>query len=162
MRRILVCGLVFLGGLGSVGTLSAVNASALQWGCGPPGCQAEEERAHQTQIEYEERLAKEAAEREAAERQAREATEHEARAAAEREAHKQRCSVPKLKGDSLWAARLALRIGRCRAGSVSRESQGPGPLVVIGQGVPPGRKLPKGSAVSLRLGPGGSKANRRR
>ena len=160
----LACGLLFLGGSGSVATLCAVDASALQWGCSPEVCKAEEERAQRTTIEYEERLNREASEREAAERQAREATERETRAASEREAvalaHEQRCLVPNVKGDSLSAARKALRRARCRVGTVTRESPGRGPLVVVAQGVSPGHRLPKGSAVRLKLGSGSSKADR--
>ncbi len=111
------------------------------------------------------RAAKEAAEREGKAQEAREheAKEREAREARER-AEQERaiaqsrlahCVVPMLKGDTLRAARKALRKANCKLGKVSRPSKHTRPsppLVVRSQSVPPGRRLTKGSAVAVKLG----------
>jgi hypothetical protein len=61
------------------------------------------------------------------------------------------CVVPRLKGDTLVRARKVLREAHCTSGRVARSATGRH-LVVIRQGVVAGRRLPKGAAVSLRLG----------
>jgi hypothetical protein len=63
------------------------------------------------------------------------------------------CRVPRLKGDSLAHARTALIRNHCKVGLVTRPHRSPGRLVVVAQSHPHGAKLPKGSAVALRLAP---------
>ena len=108
------------------------------------------------QKEAEERPAREAAERAAREREIREAGERAGREAAAREllAAQQgaQCLVPALRGDSLAAARSALRRQHCRLGEVARPRRHDGALVVTGQSDPRGTRLPPGASVALRLG----------
>lgn len=107
--------------------------------------------------EEEERLAKEAAERATKEREAHEAGERAGKEAAERErlaASAAMCVVPSLKGDSLAAARSALRKAHCKLGKITSPHghRRHGALVVLSQSHPRGAKLPGGSAVAVRLG----------
>jgi len=89
--------------------------------------------------------------REQAERAGREKAEHEAREeTAVDHAATPRCIVPKLKGDSLKAARRALERSRCRLGSVRRT--GRGSSAVVSQRSKPGVRLPVGSKVGVTLG----------
>lgn len=62
------------------------------------------------------------------------------------------CVVPNLSGATLAAARLALRGGRCRLGSVTRPRRPGRHLVVVSQAPRAGRRLGVGSSVSVRLG----------
>ena len=94
--------------------------------------------------EEEERLGHEARLREEGERAGREAAERE------RAAHNTVCVVPELRGDTLARARKMLRRAHCRLGKVTRRS-GRAKLVVAHQGVRPGRRLAKGSAVRVKL-----------
>lgn len=110
------------------------------------------------QKEEEERPAKEAAARAAHEREIREAGERAGREAAERErrakyAAAAMCHVPSLRGDSLDAARRALRKGHCDLGKVREPRKHHAPLVVRTQSIRAGRKLAKGAAVAVQLGP---------
>jgi hypothetical protein len=107
------------------------------------------------QKEAEERLVKEAAERAAKERGIREAGERAGREAAERAAaaaHTLKCVVPRLRGDSLGAARRALRSAHCSLGKVAQPRTHQGSLVVVAQNVRGGRKLAKGAKVGVTLG----------
>jgi hypothetical protein len=117
-----------------------------------PRLEAEREAKHR---EEEERPAKEAAEKAAKEREVRQADERAGREQAERAGSAGSCQVPRLQGDSLKAARRALRRAHCALGSVA----GPrgGPLVVVGQSAPGGVQRPPGFEVRLKLG-----ANKRR
>jgi hypothetical protein len=172
-RRLLVCGVVLLGGLGAGASWLAVPASGITPGvCAT--CQEGRERSARESVEIQER--KEAAEREARERAAREAQEreaaeakaHEAREANEREArvqreeveressassHPGRCVVPRLRGESLSAARKALRNAHCTLGKVTRPARRDGQLVVATQSVRAGRNLAWGAPVAVKLGP---------
>ncbi len=106
------------------------------------------------QREAEERPAREAAERAAKEREIREAGERAGREAAERAAAVARsvkCVVPRLKGDSLGAARHALERAHCSLGRVSEPRRHHAPLVVTAQSVRSGRKLVKGAKVAVTL-----------
>jgi hypothetical protein len=102
------------------------------------------------------RAAKEREVREAGERAGREAAERAAREATEREraalARSIRCTVPRLKRDSLTAARKSLHKAHCALGRVDRPAGHHGALVVIAQGIRADRKLPDGTAVDVRLG----------
>jgi hypothetical protein len=62
------------------------------------------------------------------------------------------CVVPSLKGDSLSKAQRALGKALCRLGKVSRPERLRGSLVVIGQRVGAGRRLPSGTRVGVVLG----------
>jgi hypothetical protein len=112
-----------------------------------PRLEAEREARHR---EEEERPAKEAAERAAEEREIREAGERVGREQAEQTASD--CLVPRLEGDSASAADRALRRARCGVGKVGKPRGRHGRLVVVGQGVPAGRRLPAGTRVALTLG----------
>jgi hypothetical protein len=114
--------------------------------------------------EEEERPIKEAAARAAKERELREAGERAGREATEREtkmkeaekaaaARLARCVVPKLKGDSLAAARTALGKAHCSLGKVSRPRARQRKLVVSMQSLRAGRQLVKGTTVAVKLGP---------
>jgi len=60
------------------------------------------------------------------------------------------CVVPKLKGKRLKADRLALRKAGCKLGKVSGpRSKG---ARVVRQSAKPGKVLPRGAAVNVRLG----------
>jgi hypothetical protein len=114
----------------------------------------EEEREAKAKEEAE-RPAKEAAERAAKEREVREAGERAGREAAELEAKVSAapsCVVPRLKGDSLAAARSALGRAHCKLGKVSKPRGHHMRLVVTGQGAKDGKKLASGAAVAVRLG----------
>ena len=115
--------------------------------------------------------------REGAEQAAREKQEHEAKEKQEREARENppaaqlppqesepsseastapavvRCVVPSLRGDSLGAARNALRRAHCKLGKVGMPSAHHGALVVTGQSHAAGKKLARGAAVAITLGP---------
>jgi hypothetical protein len=97
-----------------------------------------------------ERRAKERAAREASEREGREEVERESSASS---SHAARCTVPSIHGDSLAAARRALRGAHCRLGRVSAPRKHRGHLVVRAQRPRPGRKLAAGSTVAVTLGP---------
>jgi hypothetical protein len=129
------------------------------------GCEApiREEEREAKKKEEEERAAKEAAARAAKEREVREAGERAGREAAEREAKKReeenipssrpvQCVVPRLKGESLNAARRALGKAHCSLGKVSAPRKHHGALVVTKQSVQAGRKRAKGAAVAVKLG----------
>ena len=107
--------------------------------------------------EEEERPAKEAAERAAREREIHEAGERAGKEAAERDAaaaaQARRCVVPRLDGDSLAAARLALDRHHCRLGKVATPHAHRRALVVGSQSVRSGRKLASGAKVSVTLRP---------
>ncbi len=104
----------------------------------------EREAALEAKKKHEEEVA-------AHERAVREEGERAGRQAAEQE-HRARtgCVVPRLDGDSLLRARKALRAAHCKLGRVTRPSTR-GALVVARQGVRPGRRLAKGSAVPVKL-----------
>lgn len=89
--------------------------------------------------------------REQGERAGREKAEREAREKAVADhAAAQRCVVPKLRGDSLKAARRALERSHCRLGSVRRT--GRDSSAVVAQRSKPGVRLPVGSKVAITLG----------
>jgi hypothetical protein len=125
-----------------------------------PRLEAEREARHR---EEEARPAKEAAEkaahdrevREAGERTGREAAERSAREAAERTAalRRQRCAVPRLRGDSLAAARRALHRVHCNLGKVTEPRSRHGALIVTRQSVRAGRILAGGAKVEVTLAP---------
>jgi hypothetical protein len=104
--------------------------------------------------EAEERPVKEAAERAAKEHAIWEAGERAGKEAAERAAlaHAPRCVVPRLKGDSLAAARRALGAAHCRLGRLSEPRHHRGRIVVVKQSVRRGSRLAGGSRVALTLG----------
>jgi hypothetical protein len=124
----------------------------------------EEEREAEKK-EEEERPAKEAAARAAKEREVRETGERAGRERVERErAEAERnstasvqCVVPRLKGDSIGAARTALRKGHCVLGRVSQPVRHRGPLVVTTQSARAGSKLADGAAIAVRLRPAKAK-----
>jgi hypothetical protein len=92
------------------------------------------------------RLANEEAElKQAEERQAQEATARE-------EAEHPACRVPALKGDTLAAARRALRRAHCRLGAVHQPVHHHGALYVSAQGAPAGKRLAHGARVALWCG----------
>jgi hypothetical protein len=94
---------------------------------------------------------KEAAEATAAkEREAREAGERAGREAAQRVASD--CVVPRLKGDTLAAARRALDRVHCRLGRLTKPRRLRGPLIVVKQSVRSNSELAPGSRVALTLG----------
>jgi hypothetical protein len=112
------------------------------------------------QIEVGERERREATERtarEANERATREAEGREGREAVERESaatssHIAVCTVPRLRGEILGAARRALRHAHCRLGRVSKSGNARSHLVVLGQSASPRHKLANNAAVSVTLG----------
>jgi hypothetical protein len=112
-----------------------------------PRLEAEREAKHR---EEEERPAKEAAERAAKEREIREAGERIGREQAERAASA--CLVPRLKGDSPGRARHALHTADCGLGRFTVPHGPHGRLVVAGQSVRGGSRLPAGTRVALTLG----------
>jgi hypothetical protein len=123
----------------------------------------EEEREAKAREEAE-RPAKEAAARAAKEREVHEAGERAGRETAEREAKKQeeekalaarsvRCLVPRLRGDSLAAARSSLGKAHCTLGKISGPRERQRELVVSTQSVRAGRRLARGAAVAVKLGP---------
>jgi hypothetical protein len=103
--------------------------------------------------EAEEPPAKEAAERAAKEREAREAGERIGKEEAERAARTDSptCVVPRLRGDSLTAARRALARAHCGVGRLTEPRSYRGPLVVVEQSAHSGSKLSAGSRVALTL-----------
>jgi hypothetical protein len=113
-----------------------------------PRIEREEREAKQRE---EERPAKEAAALAAKEREIREAGERAGREAAERELKNIACVVPRLKGDSLAAARRALTKSHCGLGKVSKPRKHRGALVVMTQSARAGRKLPNGGLVAVKL-----------
>jgi membrane protein involved in colicin uptake len=125
-----------------------------------PRLEAEREARHAEEVE---RPAKEAAEkaaherevREAGERARREAAERADREAAERGAtpHRERCVVPRLRGDSLTAAQRALHKAHCELGRVAAPRAHRGALIVGGQSVRAGRTLAGGTKVAVTLAP---------
>jgi hypothetical protein len=62
------------------------------------------------------------------------------------------CVVPRLKGDSLAAARSALGRAHCKLGKVFKPRGHHKRLVVIDQGAKSGKTLANGAAVAVRLG----------
>jgi peptidoglycan DL-endopeptidase CwlO len=125
-----------------------------------PRLEAEREAKHREEVE---RPAKEAAEkaaheseiREAGERTGREVTERSAREAAERAAalRRERCVVPRLRGDSPTAARRALHSVHCELGQVTAPRNHRGALIVARQSVRAGRTLAGGAKVAIVLVP---------
>jgi hypothetical protein len=69
------------------------------------------------------------------------------------EAAASQCVVPALKGDTLAAARRALRAAHCRLGHVTWPPRGHGRHVVRRQGLRVGSKYPAGTAVAVTLAP---------
>ncbi len=130
-----------------------VREGAERAGAEAPRLEAEREAKHR---EEEERPAKEAAERAAKEREIREAGERAGREAAERARKSHECVVPKLKGDPLPKASVALGEAHCRLGKLTKPRGDHGPLVVVGQAVPAGKKLAAGARVGLSLGARGN------
>jgi hypothetical protein len=65
------------------------------------------------------------------------------------------CVVPRLKGDSVRAARRALAKDHCILGKVSEPRTHRGALVVMTQSTKAGLKLANGAAVAVKLGPPG-------
>jgi hypothetical protein len=63
-----------------------------------------------------------------------------------------KCVVPKLTGESLPAARVALRRAHCALGHVSPRRRRLGHLVVTRQSIPPGSRRTAGAKVAVRLG----------
>jgi hypothetical protein len=108
-----------------------------------------EEEREAKKREEEERPIKEAAARAAKEREIREAGERAGREAAERSG----CVVPRLKGDSLDAARRALAKDHCDLGKVSKPRSHRGVLVVMTQSAKAGHKLAHDATVAVKLGP---------
>jgi beta-lactam-binding protein with PASTA domain len=96
---------------------------------------------------------KEAAEATAAkEREAHEAGERAGREAVQRVSSD--CVVPRLKGDTLAAARRALDRAHCRPGKLTKPRRLRGPLIVVKQSVRSNSELAPGSRVALTLGAG--------
>jgi hypothetical protein len=62
------------------------------------------------------------------------------------------CVVPLLKGDSLAAARSALRSAHCELGMVTKPRRHRGALIVVRQSRPHGTKLRPGTAIAVDLG----------
>ncbi len=109
------------------------------------------EQTVREQRELEARLAAErktGEEREAFERAQREI---EARAAALQKSPPA-CLVPRVKGDSLPAAKRALARAHCGLGKLTLSRRAGRRPVVVGQSQPAGRKLPVGTRVALTLG----------
>lgn len=105
--------------------------------------------------EHEEQQAKEAAEAAALQKRKQEEAQE---AAARQEAEHPACRVPALKGDTLTAARRALRRAHCRLGAVHRPARHQGTLRVSAQSAPAGEQLAHGASVVLTLGAKGSGA----
>jgi hypothetical protein len=95
----------------------------------------------------------------------RAAQERKAREEAEAEEQEQRevgegakavsssCLVPSLKGDSLAKARRVLSKAHCELGKVATpKADRHGKLVIAGQGIRPGRKLPDHTRVGVTMG----------
>ena len=70
------------------------------------------------------------------------------------------CVVPSLKGDTLSTAREALSKAHCVLGKVSRAKGRRGRLVVVGQRVGAGGKLPNDTRIGVALGPPPTKVSR--
>jgi hypothetical protein len=62
------------------------------------------------------------------------------------------CCVPSLRGDSLAAARSALRSAHCKLGMVTKPRRHNGALIVVRQSRPHGTKLRHGTAIAVDLG----------
>jgi hypothetical protein len=138
-----------------------VNEGAEREAKEAPRIGAEEEAKAKEEAE---RPGKEAAARAAKEREIREAGERAGRETAEREAKRKeaeeaaaarllKCVVPRLKGDSVAAARSALSKAHCKLGKLSRPRGSHKPLVVTGQGAKSGVRLADGAPVAVKLGP---------
>lgn len=96
----------------------------------------------QLEREFYERLTREQAERSAPAREAN----------SRAQAQPVTCVVPSLRGRSLNAAKRALRRAECRLGRVRKPARAAhGPLIVIRQSQPRGRKLAAGAAVGVTL-----------
>jgi hypothetical protein len=111
--------------------------------------QQEKKTKEAARFATEEAELKQAEEREAQEAAARERTEREEE---EEEAEHSACRVPALKGDTLTAARRALRRAHCRLGAVHQSARYHGALYVSAQGAPAGKRLAHGARVALTLG----------
>jgi hypothetical protein len=114
--------------------------------------------AEEQKTAEERKVAEERSQREAAERQHQESERAEAQAKEEsqrkaNEAAASQCVVPALKGDTLAAARRALRAAHCRLGHVTWPPRGHGRHVVRRQGLRVGSKYPAGTAVAVTLAP---------
>jgi beta-lactam-binding protein with PASTA domain len=114
-----------------------------------------ERKEHETKAAEEKKAEEERPQREAAERKQREETREEAERAEKeaKEAAASQCVVPSLKGDTLAAARRALRQAHCKLGRVTPPPRGHGRHVVTRQGLRAGSKHPAGTAVAVTLGP---------
>jgi hypothetical protein len=125
-----------------------------------PRLEAEREARHREEVE---RPVREAAEKAAHEREIREAGERAGREAAERSAREaaeraaalghERCAVPRLHGDSLAAARRALRRVHCDLGRVTVPRSHHGALIVVRQSVRAGRIIAGGAKVAIVMAP---------
>jgi cation transport ATPase len=133
----------------------------------------EKEKAAKEQKAAEERTAAEERSRlESAERQHHEEVEQAEKKRSEKEAGERKrakeavamvCVVPSLRGDSLSAAREALRDAHCKLGSVTvaipRGYHGRNAVVVQGQSVRRGTRHPDRTTVAITLGPDRAKSN---
>jgi hypothetical protein len=129
-----------------------VNEGASREASEAPRIGAEEEAKAKEAAEL---PAKEAAARVTHEREIREAGEHAGREAAERQAKTAsvtNCVVPRLRDDSLEAARRALAGSHCTLGKVSKPRRHHGSLRVTRQSSNVGKTLPNGAAVAVTLG----------
>jgi hypothetical protein len=108
---------------------------------------AEQERRSLENPQYNE-------EQERKEVEAKEATERAEQAARSdtKKSSAAMCLVPSLKGDSLAAARSALRSAHCNLGIVARPRRHHGALIVVGQSRPHGTKLRQGASIAVDLG----------
>jgi hypothetical protein len=125
-------------------------------GSNPPEGLINELRAIAIREEERRRQAREQEEQKARELTARPASEledTEAQPPAPTPAELPACLVPKLKGDTLTAARRAVARAHCRLGAVHRPSHYHGSLYVTAQGTPAGKRLVHDARVSLRVGP---------
>jgi hypothetical protein len=156
--------------LAAPGALTAVASQIGAETWGNEGAQRAAEEAPRLEAEREaklreeaERPAREAAEKAAHEREVREAGERAGREAAERASReaaeravalqRERCVVPRLRGDSLAAARRVLHRGHCSLGRVTASRTDGGALIVAGQSVRVGRTLAGGARVAITLAP---------
>ncbi len=109
--------------------------------------------ANQSGNEAAERSVREQREKEHEEQTAKEAASHATAEAAHQAAvhpeTKPACVVPKLKGDTLVAARRALTAAHCRLGTVHRLSLQHGTLRVRRQSTQVGKRLPNDARVAL-------------
>ncbi len=113
----------------------------------------EAERHQAKEQEEQQHAAEMAARRATEETELQHAEEREAKEATEREEQEHpACRVPALKGDTLAAARRALRRAHCRLGAIHRPTHHHDTLYVSAQGAPAGEQLAHGARVMLTLG----------